>query len=181
MFAYPRPKAIITTRHKSKSMIRGRGVRLKPFSLDDLEFLHTWNNVPDYTGPYEPFEPVSRGELEEWLPREKPGVLWHIIETPQGEKVGQIVARLQDDGSYQIGFRVIPGARGRDYCTEAARALIKYLFRGGVERVTAEANPENKPSRRVLEKLGFREIEFKENAIEVNGVWLSGIVYELRR
>jgi [ribosomal protein S5]-alanine N-acetyltransferase len=165
----------------SMRMIAGKGVNLKPFGLDDLDFLYRWNNDPEYSGPFEPFEPVSREELEEWLPREKPGVLWHIIMAPSGERVGQIVARLQDDGSYQIGFRLVPAARGKGYCTEAARALIVHLFDGGVTRVTAEANPVNKPSRRVLKKLGFSEIEYKEMAIEVNGAWLSGVVYELRR
>jgi RimJ/RimL family protein N-acetyltransferase len=181
MFAYKRPKAIITTRLHVLAMIRGRGVRLKPFGSEDLDFLHMWNNDPEYSGPFEPFEPVSRGELEGWLPSEKPGVLWHIIETSRGEKIGQIVARLQDDDSYQIGFRIVPQARGRGYCTEAARVLIRHLFESGVKCVTAEANPDNKSSRRVLEKLGFSEVGFKENGIEVNGVWLSGIVYELRR
>jgi len=181
MFAYKRPKAIITKRLHVLVMIRGRGVYLKPFDMEDLDFLYRWNNNPEYSGPFEPFEPVTCEELEEWLPSEKPGVIWHIIETPEGEKVGQIVARLQEDGSYQIGFRVVPQARGRGYCIEAARALVKHLFKSGVERVTAEANPENKSSRRVLEKLGFREVEYKEKGIEVDGVWLSGIVYELRR
>jgi RimJ/RimL family protein N-acetyltransferase len=44
---------------------------------------------------------------------EKPGQLWYIIGTLDGEKVGQIVGRYQDDGSVQIGYRIIPSARGR--------------------------------------------------------------------
>jgi [ribosomal protein S5]-alanine N-acetyltransferase len=117
----------------------------------------------------------------EWLPKEKPGQLWYVIETSAREKVGQIVGRYQEDGSVQIGYRVIPSARGRGYSTEAARVLITHLFASGVERVVAEANPGNKPSTRVLEKLEFKEIEYKERALELNGVWLDGRVYELRR
>jgi len=162
-------------------MIRGRTVRLRPFGAEDVDFLLRWNNDPDYTGEFEPFEPVSRGELEEWLPKEKPGQLWYIIETASGEKIGQIVGRYQEDGSVQIGYRVIPSARGKGYCTEAVRSLVNHLQReAGVERVTAEANPGNKPSLRVLEKLGFRKIAYKERAVEINGVWLAGVVYELR-
>ena len=41
-------------------------------------------------------------------------------------------------------------------------------------------NSRNIPSRRVFEKLGFKEIEYKEKTFELNGVWLDGIVYELR-
>ncbi len=162
-------------------MMRGQTVRLRPFGAGDVDFLHRWNNDPDYSGEFEPFEPVSREELEEWLPKEKPGQLWYIIETASGEKIGQVVGRLQDDGSVQIGYRVIPPARGMGYCTEAVRSMIDHLHRvRGVGRVTAEANPGNKPSLRVLVKLGFRRIAYKERAVEVNGVWLDGVVYELR-
>jgi RimJ/RimL family protein N-acetyltransferase len=143
-------------------LIEGDRVHLKQFGIEDADFLHRWNNDPEYSGPYEPFEPVTREELHEWLPREKPDVLWYIIEITGGEKVGQIVARLQDDGSYQVGFRVVPLARSRSYCTEAMKTLVEYLFRIGVERIEAEANPVNTSSRRVLEKVGFRQISYKE-------------------
>jgi ribosomal-protein-alanine N-acetyltransferase len=59
--------------------------------------------------------------------------------------------------------------------------LVIHLFELGVERIIAEVNPRNGPSRRVLEKLGFKETQYKEKAVELNGVWLDGIVYELRR
>jgi ribosomal-protein-alanine N-acetyltransferase len=138
-------------------------------------------NDPEYTGQFEPFESVTRVELEAWLPREKPGVLWYVIETKGGEKVGQIVARLQEDDSYQVGYRVIPPARRRGVCTEAVRILVHHLFTSGVERITAEANPANKPSIKVLEKIGFSKIEYKKKALDMNGVWLDGVVYELKR
>ncbi len=161
-------------------MIKGDKVNLRPFDTGDADFLYVWGNDPEYTGRYEPFEPVTRGELDSWLPREKPGVLWHVIETKDGEKVGQIVARLQDDGSYQIGYRVIPPARGRGVCTDAVRTLVRHLLASGVHRIVAEASPENRPSTRVLEKLFFRAVDYKKKAVELNGVWLDGVVYEYK-
>jgi RimJ/RimL family protein N-acetyltransferase len=162
-------------------MINGKTIKLKPFGIEDADFLLRWNNDPDYAGKFELFEPVTRGELEEWLPRNKPDQLWYIIENTLGEKVGQIVGRYQKDGSVQIGYRVIPPARGRGYSTEAVATMIHHLFDQGIGRITAEANPRNTPSLRVLEKLGFYEIEYKKKAVELNGVWLDGVVYELRR
>jgi RimJ/RimL family protein N-acetyltransferase len=150
-------------------LINGKTIRLKPFRVEDADFLLRWNNDPDYTGEFEPYEPVSRGELEEWLLRDRKDQLWYIIENSLGEKVGQIVGRHQIDGSIQIGYRVIPPARGMGYCTEAAATLIQHLFDQGIRRVTAEANPHNTPSLRVLKKLGFNEIEYKK-AVEMNGV-----------
>jgi ribosomal-protein-alanine N-acetyltransferase len=162
-------------------MINGKTIQLKPFGIEDADFLLRWNNDPDYTGEFEPYEPVTRGDLEEWLLGNKPDQLWYIIENTLGEKVGQILGRYHKDGSVQIGYRVIPLARGRGYCTEAVATLIHHLFDQGIERITAEANPHNTPSLRVLEKLGFNEIEYKKKAVELNGVWLDGVVYELRR
>ena len=159
-------------------LIKGDKVNLRPFDTGDADFLYVWGNDPEYTGRYEPFESVTRGELDDWLPREKPGVLWYVIETRGGEKVGQMVARLQGDGSYQIGYRVIPPARGRGVCSDAVRTLVRHLFSSGVQRIIAEASPENKPSTRVLEKLGFKAIDYKKKAVELNGVWLDGVVYE---
>ena len=162
-------------------MIKGETVHLRPFGVEDIDFLLRWNNDPDYSGEFEPLEPVSRVELEEWLPKEKPGQLWYIIETQTGEKVGQIVGRHQEDGSVQIGYRVIPSARGRGYCTEAARTSSRPPLHVRREEDSRGSKPRNKPSIRVLEKLGFRKIEYKEKAVEINGVWLDGVVYELRR
>jgi RimJ/RimL family protein N-acetyltransferase len=162
-------------------LINGKNIQLKPFGIEDADFLFKWNNDPDYTGEFEPFEPISRGELEEWLLRDKPGQLWYIINNTLGVKVGQVVGRYQKDSSVQIGYRVIPSMRGRGYCTGAVATLIRHLFGQEVEQIIAEANPRNVSSLRVLEKLGFNEIEYKEKAVMLNGIWLDGVVYELRR
>ncbi len=65
---------------------------------------------------------------------------------------------------------MIPLARGRGYCTEAVTSLIHNLFDRGIERITVEAYQRNMPS-----------LARAEKAIELNGVWLDGVVYELRR
>jgi RimJ/RimL family protein N-acetyltransferase len=161
-------------------LIKGEEISLKPFDLEDIDFLLRWNNDLVYTGEYEPYESVSREELAKWLPRVKTGQFWYIVITESGERVGQVVGRTQTDGSIQVGYRIVPSARRRGYCTKAVRLLIDYLFTQGVARITAEVNPRNVSSRRVLEKLGFKEIMYKEKAVKINNVWLDGIVYELR-
>jgi RimJ/RimL family protein N-acetyltransferase len=162
------------------TVINGEMVDLKPFSLDDLEFLYTWNNDPDYVGEYEPQEEVTREELEKWLLKEKPGQRWYVIQTKKGRRVGQLVAREKEDNTIQIGYRVTPPARNKGYCTAAVRTVVNHFFsETDAERIVAEANPRNTASIRVLEKAGFTQTGYKEKAIEVNGVWMDGVVYEL--
>ncbi len=161
-------------------MISGKLVRLRPFDLGDLDFLLRWSNDPVYTGEFEPLEAVTRDELAEWLPGEKPGQLWYLI-LADGDRVGQVVGRVQDDSSVQVGYRLVPSARGRGYATDAVLALARSLFDKGVSRVTAEANPRNIASIKVLERAGFRRVGYNEKAVEINGVWLDGAIYELKR
>lgn len=163
-------------------MIAGERVDLKPFSLDDLEFLYRWNNDPEYVGEYEPQEQVTREELEEWLLEEKSGQRWYIIHTKQGQRVGQLVAREKEDNSISIGYRVIPSARNKGYCTAAVRTVVNYFFsETDADKIVAEANQRNTASIRVLEKTGFTKIGYKEKAVEINGVWMDGAVYELKK
>jgi len=164
------------------TVIKGERVDLKPFSLEDLEFLYRWNNDPEYVGEYEPQDQVTREELEEWLLKEKPGQRWYVIQTKQGRKMGQLVAREKEDGTIQIGYRVTPPARNQGYCTAAVRAVVNHFFsETDAERITAEANPKNTASIRVLEKAGFTRTGYKEKAVEIKGVWMDGTVYELEK
>lgn len=163
-------------------MIRGDRVDLKPFDLDDLKFLLRWNNDPDYVGEFEPFEPVTEEEIKEWLPKPKPGQRWFIIQTKDGEKIGQLVTTEKDSETVQVGYRVAPSHRNIGYCTDAVRTLVHYLFtETEVKMVVAEANPRNTASWKVLEKAGFTRAGYKERAVDLDGHWLDGYVYQLRR
>lgn len=163
-------------------MIRGNGVNLKPFSLEDLEFLHRWNNDPEYVGEFEPLESVTEDELREWLPKPDPHRQWFIVQTEEGEKIGQLVVTDKEGKTVQLGYRVVPPYRKMGYCTEAVRTIVRHLFtETDTDRVMAEANPKNTASLRVLEKVGFVRIGYKERAVELDDRWLDGYVYELRR
>ena len=55
-----------------------------------------------------------------------------------------------------LGFTFHPDYWGRGYATEAAQALVRYLFNDfGVTRVEATLHPDNPPSARVLEACGL--------------------------
>ncbi|PKA41141.1 GNAT family N-acetyltransferase [Rhizobium sullae] len=59
----------------------------------------------------------------------------------------------------ETGWVLLPSAHGRGYATEALAALIAWADRHipGKE-MTCIISPDNKPSLRVAEKLGFREV-----------------------
>jgi len=61
------------------------------------------------------------------------------------------------DGEAEVGYGLVPEARGQGYATEALRALLAESDRLGV-RVRASVRPENAPSIRVLAACGFTEL-----------------------
>lgn len=55
-----------------------------------------------------------------------------------------------------VGFAIVPEMNGKGYATEAANALLVWAAQVlGVTEVLGLCNPDNKASRRILEKLGF--------------------------
>lgn len=60
------------------------------------------------------------------------------------------------EGDVEVGYGLLPAARGRGYATEAARALVAYAFADPrVRRVVAETLPHLDASIRVMERAGF--------------------------
>jgi ribosomal-protein-alanine N-acetyltransferase len=76
-----------------------------------------------------------------------------------GELVGECgwLGGPDDAGAVEIGYGLAGSARGRGLGTEAVGVLAAWVERQpGVRRLTADALVGNAPSRRVLERLGFR-------------------------
>lgn len=79
-----------------------------------------------------------------------------------GEPVGTlgVAGALSPDGDQEIGYSLVPSARGSGLATEAVGALCAVLERApGVRRLTAEVRPGNEASLRLLQRLGFSAVE----------------------
>ena len=60
------------------------------------------------------------------------------------------------DNVVEIGYGILPDQEGIDYTTEAVQAMTQWAFgNADVVFVEAETEPENRASRRILEKCGF--------------------------
>ena len=73
----------------------------------------------------------------------------------------------------ELGWSVFPAYRGQGYATETARALMDWAERThGIRRFISATTPDNAPSLRVHEKLGF---------VRTGEVVDGEIIFELRR
>ena len=79
------------------------------------------------------------------------------VDAGTGEVVGAgMLHHLDADRRIvEIGYFVLPHARGRGVATTIAGALAEHAFSLGVERVAAYVNVGNSASERVVERAGF--------------------------
>jgi len=67
------------------------------------------------------------------------------------------MAPPDSEGCVEIGYSLAPSARGKGIGTAAVATLIRCIAAvPGIRRITAVTGAENTPSRRLLERQGFR-------------------------
>jgi RimJ/RimL family protein N-acetyltransferase len=106
--------------------------------------------------------PFGREELVETLPylpalAESGRLLPLVVVDAGGEILGGGTLHHLDAerGIVEIGYWLLPHARGRGVATRVARLLAEHAFSLGVQRVAAYVNVGNERSDRVLERAGF--------------------------
>jgi [ribosomal protein S5]-alanine N-acetyltransferase len=79
-----------------------------------------------------------------------------------------------------IGYIVDPARQRKGFATEAVSALLDYCFGElGLHRVQAFIHPDNTPSRRLVEKLGFRCEGLLRDNLRVGDVWRDDMLFAL--
>ena len=77
-----------------------------------------------------------------------------------------------------IGYWLDAGLQGRGIMTRAVRALVDHALRGWqLNRVEIRAAPDNRRSRAIPERLGFREEGVLRQAERVGDRYLDSVVY----
>jgi ribosomal-protein-alanine N-acetyltransferase len=70
---------------------------------------------------------------------------------------GLVIHGNGSPGEPELAYELLRAAHGRGYATEAGRAVVTWADEAGYRRLLAGVWDWNVASRRVLEKLGFRE------------------------
>jgi [ribosomal protein S5]-alanine N-acetyltransferase len=82
--------------------------------------------------------------------------------------------------SAYAGYWVDSRVAGRGVMPTAMALAVDHAFGpGGLHRIEVNIRPENKPSRRVVEKLGFREEAYHPRYMHIDGAWRDHIGYAL--
>lgn len=136
-------------------------LRLRPATLDDLDAWHAISRDAEAAWYGEPQSSLedSRTSLEKRIDhQDRHGFsLWAVELKDTGAVVGVAgLVHLQDGPEIEVGYRFLRNFWGSGYATEAARAALAFGFDElGLERIVAVTLPDNRASRRVMEKCGL--------------------------
>lgn len=141
-------------------------------------------------------QPLEPGRLPEEslhlaLVRERDPCFWAAcLGGAQGAFLGQLALSPLEGwpkGFWELGYGFLQQYRRQGYAAESCRGLLAYAFGAlGAQGVAAFCGPENRPSARLLEKLGFRNQGLRENLYcraDSQGIirWQSALVYQLTK
>ena len=156
-----------------RPLSRGHGRAWRRLRLANAAWLEPW----EATLP----EPVPRfGDsfvvyLAELRREARAGRAMPFAIESDGALVGQVTASAITRGSLwsaSVGYWVGQEYAGRGIAPTAVALVADHLWTSaGLHRVEMAIHPENAPSLRVAEKLGFREEGVRLRYLHVNGAW----------
>ena len=173
--------------------IRGNGVYLR---LSEMRDFQQWAALREtsraFLTPWEPLWPsddLTRASFRYRVRR-------HAEEMARDESFSFFIFREQDDllvgglslgnvrrGVSQaatLGYWMGEPYAGQGYMSRAVRAAIAYGFeKQGLHRIEAACLPNNEPSKRLLERVGFRQEGYARAYLNINGQWRDHLLFAL--
>jgi len=90
---------------------------------------------------------------------QRPFGYYRITHSADGRAIGGLGFKGQPDaGCVEIGYGLVPSARGHGYAAEAVVALLTVATDHGLSRVIADTTLDNIASQRTLIRAGFRVV-----------------------
>lgn len=149
------------------------------------DWLRPWEATipPPPPAPPEPGGPRTARWSAICAPRPPCGRMLPFVIEYQGRLVGQLTVAGITWGSMcsgHVGYWVDREVAGRGVMPTAVALAVDHCFRSvGLHRVEVCIRPENGPSRRVVDKLGFREEGLRPRYLHIDGAWRDHLVYVL--
>lgn len=98
------------------------------------------------------------------------------------ERDGRVIGKAGFYRMPDIGYILHPDHQGQGLASEALRAVIAHVFaRRPADTLTADVDPANAASIRLLERLGFRQTGSAERTWNIGGDWKDSLYYGLTR
>ncbi len=104
-----------------------------------------------------------------------------IVRQEDGLLIGDMGILISEGGlQAELGFTLAPSYQGQGFGTEAVEAILGHLFeQRGIHRAYGSVDPNNLPSIRLMERLGFRREAHLKRSYRMRGSWYDDVIYGL--
>jgi len=170
--------------------VRTQRLLLRPPTPGDLADFLAYRNHPDSLR-LQPVEAMAEHEAADFLRRQAnldldAGPCWMMcaLEAEGGRMIGEVGMYFAPAAHSvgNIGWSIHPDFQGKGYAGEAARALLDFAFvKRGLHRVTANGDPRNLASTRLMERLGMRREGTMLKSQFIKGAWQDEVLYAILR
>lgn len=170
--------------------LRDGDVTIRPIRLRDARVLErellenrTWLRKWEATNPFGPMNFDVRSSIRGLQSNARAGLGLPFVIEYRGELAGQLNVSSVSYGSLSsatIGYWVSERFAGHGITPTAVALATDYcFFTVGLHRMEICIRPENEPSLRVTEKLGFRYEGLRRRYIHINGDWRDHFCFAL--
>lgn len=148
------------------------------------DWLRPWEATVPPAGPGHHIQrPTYRQMVRHLRAEAHAGRMLPFVVEYRGRMVGQLTVAGISWGSMcsgHVGYWVDQEVAGRGVMPTAVALVADHCFHSaGLHRLEVCIRPENTPSRRVVEKLGFREEGLRPRYLHIDGAWRDHLVYAL--
>ena len=158
--------------------IRTERLRMRRFTMDDVAAMHRLLTDPVAMRWWSTLPHESIDQTEIWVRSE--------VESPPGlsddfvvELDGAVIGKIGSWRLPEVGFLFDPAVWGRGYAFEAMTAFIERRRSLGSTELTADVDPENLSSLRLLTRCGFVETHRAERTWNIGGLWHDSVYLRL--
>lgn len=107
---------------------------------------------------------------------------WAIIEKKGQEIIGgcSLLEINQARKNVEIGYWLASSQQGKGFAVEASAKLVEFAFKVlKLHKIWGETISNNEASKKLLFKIGFKEIGILREEVIKNGIWLDRVRLEL--
>lgn len=175
--------------HKGTTEIKTDRLLLRAFKTSDTdEIFSTWTSderVAQYTSWYAHKNVDDTRAYVEYIVNQNSLTNYNWIIESDNKIIGSICVCYSDEALEIAGIGYTLGYEywGKGYTTEAARAVLRFLFETvNYRKIIAGCDSENIGSSKVMEKLGMkREAILREHIKRKDGTWGDDFQYGILR
>jgi RimJ/RimL family protein N-acetyltransferase len=160
----------ITTARLTLRRFRAQDVAAFHLILSDPQAMRYWSTPPHR----------DVGESEAWIAKTIAAVAAGEADDFIAEHRGQVIGKAGLWSGNELGMIFASSCWGQGFASEAVSAIIARAFAQGRPAITADVDPRNEKSLRLLTRLGFKETGRTERTLKVGEEWVDSVYLELK-